>query len=181
MKHSFFFLIAILLLGGCKSDAQKQREKQLEEYETLYQTERAKMDPKVFEHRLDTSKYEILEIKPVGSGRTNYYVLIKNYPLSEDSIRKFVQDFMHDHCVRQSNLCVVDDKRAYPLITEMSKNDSLQIFTGDHVIATAANYTSDLFSPVTDEILMYPYQQIAYKKAGGKNNKRKSIGNVGVK
>lgn len=137
------------------------------------------MDPKVFEHRLDSSKYKILEINRGGGGLTNYFVLIKNYPLSEDSVRQFVQDFMHDHCVNRSDLIVVDDKRAYPLIYE-ELNDSQEVFMGDHIIAKASNYTSDRFKPflVTNEILFYPFQDIHYKKAGGKSNKRKSIGKI---
>lgn len=44
MKYSILYLTIILFLGGCKSDTQKQREKQLEEYEKLYQMEKANLD-----------------------------------------------------------------------------------------------------------------------------------------
>lgn len=174
MKYLTSYLIATLLFCGCKNDSQKQREKQLETYEKLYEMEREKIDPTRFEQRLDSSKYEILQIKPIGDDLTNYYVLIKNYPLLEDSIRKFVQDFMHDHCVNHSNLFVVDDKRAHSLIGKYT-NDSQTIFIGDHLIATASNYTSDEIFHITDEILIYPYQDMGYKKAGGKNWKKKPI------
>jgi hypothetical protein len=116
---------------------------------------------------LEPSTYKILEIdhqKVVD----NYYVLVKDIPIETEYLKTFVEQFKENYCNRASNIYLLDDEIAYPPIKKYPLEGGDYITVADHFVAMVT-FDAD------NVVLMYPYQDVMYKKYGGNNWKKDPV------
>jgi hypothetical protein len=115
---------------------------------------------------LEPSSYKILEIDRQQIV-DNYYILIKDIPIEIEYLNVFIEQFKEQYCKKASNIYLLDDIIAYPSIKKYPLDGPEYLEVADHFVAWV------IFD--TDDVDMYPYQDIKYKELGGKNWKKEPI------
>jgi hypothetical protein len=154
----FFFFIMVLLSCGGNDNKPK--------IDTGLKESLVDLEEKVELPKLETFNYEILGTNHTGLIE-NYYILIKGIPIDEDSLQIFVDAFRYEKCTKSCNICLLDDKKAYPTIKKYPLSKSEYLMVADRFVGhSSLEYTT---------VSMYPYQDWQYKNYGGKNWKLEPI------
>lgn len=153
MRNNFFILLIIFVMISCSNSKQKSISNE--------QLQKAREEAIA---NLDSSKFEILE-EEILPKITNYYILYKGV-INKDSITNFVLRFRNVHC-RPGNIYLYDTKKVYPLCKKypLERNEYIQI--ADHFIGESSFESSN-------DVMMYPFQDVLYKKYGGRNWRKKN-------
>lgn len=153
MGKILFVLLSISLSMGCSNNKRTNIEEQIEnEYQEAI-------------INLDSTKFEVLEEEFLPKV-ANYYLLYKG-TIDKDSIYQFVQDFRNVHCT-PANIYLYDSKEIYPLCKQYPLEGKDYVFVADHFISESS-------FDYPNEIWMYPYQDVLYKKYGGRNWKKEPV------
>lgn len=112
-----------------------------------------------------SDRYEILGTDH-NNAVENFYVYFKNISVNKDSIQDFATSFKREHSNKQCNIYIIDNKSIYPLVKKYPLKGSEYIKVADHFVA---------LYDFSNDISLYPLQDIYYKNQGGKNWKKDPI------
>ena len=116
--------------------------------------------------RLDTNKFEIMTTDH-HQAVENFYLLLKNQALAEDSLQVFVDMFREEYCTKQCNINLYDDNSIRSLLTQYPLEGKEYLRVADHYVASSSFDMT--------EVWLYPFQDIKYKELGGRNWKKDPI------
>jgi hypothetical protein len=96
----------------------------------------------------NTNEYQVLETHHNDTVE-NWYILIKDMPVNEESLTAFVKRFRSKNCEKPANIYLIDDASALPLILKYPLEGEEYAKAAKHFVALAI---FDL-----DDAWMYPY------------------------
>lgn len=114
--------------------------------------------------KLDQNDYEILKVKH-NSAVENFHVLLKKPSFDKSFVHQFIKQFREENCTMDCNVYVYDSKSILPLVDVYPIKGKEYVKLADHFISM-----STFDAPAVR--YWYPYQDIQYKKYGGKNWKK---------
>jgi hypothetical protein len=164
MKRKIYMLNLLLILGIITScgQSQSEEEKPNKIVEENSNSQKVFVNPK----KLDTNSFEVIKTERKASV-DNYYILLKMKNINEENLNDFVISFRFEECTKNCNINLFDSKSIKKYIGKYPLDRSEYLEYADHLVAS-----SSFDSP---EVWMYPYQDIKYKKFGGKNWKKEPI------
>lgn len=175
--RNILLLFIVTIFISCSNKEAQERHKTLQD---SLRIESEKQDSiAIAQYQIDVEKaiepyinrYEILGISKEGIMEMEYtFILIKNIPISKDSISDFVAALRLKQNDYNSIIAIVDNKTAYePLKNHLNEELKGVNYTkmADRVIVMMSKYD--------DVAFMYPLQDWRYKEEGGRNWKREPI------
>lgn len=111
-------------------------------------------------------KYETMLITENNVSK-NYHILLDISNLTKENIKSFIYQFREENC-SSCTIYIYDTKDIKPLIEKYPLKNNEYVKFADHFVASS---TFD----VPKFVSFYPYQDIQYKKYGGRNFKEDKL------